>query len=590
MAACHQQAFDIVVYDAETRIAPLSTVLEKARLNMPGCPIYALYGQLNAAQVSEAIRQGVTSFAVKSDLPGLIRQLSNPILPTDLEQPNANLQHILEGFLEESTDSIWVKNKHGKYLLINPAGAQFLSRPSQDILGKNDYELFPEATADKITRSDREVMANGITQTVEDLLITHDGISRTFLAVKGVWRDAQADVAGVIGTVRDITERKQTEENLRQSEERFRRLVEGVKDHAIYMLDPAGLIISWNIGAERLQGFQTPEIIGRHFSRFYAPDENPEATPEFILRQATENGCHEQECFQVRKDGSHYWANIIITPMYGEKEKLIGFSTVVRDMTEQRKAEEAQKNYATKLEQSNQDLEQFAMIASHDLQAPLRKVRLFSEMLEQHTNEEGKDIAKRLQGAAEKMQHFISDLLELSRINRKGRPFQPVNLTQVIQRVKEDLELIIQESNATITIEELGTVFGDMPQLEQLCLNIMGNGLKFKRPNTTPHLKIKGETLLNGFYQLTIQDNGIGFKEEYLEKIFRPFERLHGPAQFPGTGMGLAICRKIVDRHGGQITANSIEGEGSTFIIYLPISPPHTPNPQDSNTQSLSPA
>jgi len=568
VAASQGQPFDFTLLDMDLCLGEPGRFIAKIQELQPSCVIFALFSRLDAPAMADAIRLGAASFGLKENLAGLIDQIiQHSDLPPENEA-DLNIQFILRGFLEESTDSIWVKNRHGRYLLINPAGARFLSKSVEEVVGKTDFEVFPANTAVKIRKSDQDVMDSGLTQTIEDSLLTHDGQRRTFMAVKGVWRNGRDEVAGVIGTVRDITARKIAEETLQQSEERFRRLVEGVKDHAIYLLDSQGLVSSWNIGAERLQGYRGPEILGGHFSRFY-PEESV-FNPDEALMQATESGYHEQECIQVRRDGSEYWATIIITPLFNAKDALIGFSCVVRDMTRQRQAEEELRRYAAKLEQSNQELEQFAMIASHDLQAPLRKVRLFSEMLEEHTGEEGQDIAKRLQGAAAKMQHFISDLLELSRVNRKGRPFRPVALSKVLERVLEDLEVSIKESEAAIAIETPGEVYGDPQQLEQLCLNLLGNSLKFRRSGVPPRVNIQGEPLPNGAYRLTIRDNGIGFKQEYLEKIFLPFERLHGPVSFPGTGMGLAICKKIVDRHGGQITATGTLGEGATFIIDLP--------------------
>jgi PAS domain S-box-containing protein len=577
---CAQHNFDLVIVEDSLTQFSLEKVLECVRASNPGCPVYILFDALDEPAIASAIQLGATSFGLSGNLPSLVNQLRTKIQTLDAPAKltnSINPEQILHAFLQESTDSIWVKSKSGKYLLINPAGANFLRKPIDQIIGKNDYELFPPETAEKIVQSDRQVLLSGLTQTVEDLLVTPNGTQHTFMAVKGIFRDETGKVQGLIGTVRDITERKQTEETLRQSEERFRLLVEGVKDHAFYMLDTLGQISSWNTGAERLQGFQTQEILGQHFSCFYQQDPAPIVSPAKALLLTTENGYCEQECWQVRKDGSRYWANIIITPLYNQQRQLICFSAVVRDMTVQRQAEEALKYYAAKLEQSNQDLEHFATIASHDLQAPLRKVRVFAEMLQQYTTEEGQDISQRLQGSAEKMQHFITDLLELSRVNRKGKPFQSVDLNRVISRAQEDLELIIAESAASLESNELGWVYGDPFQLEQLCLNILGNSLKFRKPDQQTRITVQGGLLPNGYYQLIIEDNGIGFKEEYLERIFRPFERLHGHVQFPGTGMGLAICRKIVERHGGHITATSIEGQGSRFIISLPTETP--PNP-----------
>lgn len=580
---CSKHPVDAVIADGKSEKLPFRQVLECATHFNDECSVYALFDALDEEAITTAIQTGATSFALKSNLSTILSNLQKKIewnrslADRDSFEYPSNSHQILRALLEESTDSIWAKNLAGKYLLINPAGAKFLGKPIRDIIGKTDYEVFPYETAKKIRHSDHEVIAQDETQTVEDLIMTLDGVKRTFQAVKGIYRDENGKCQGLIGTVRDITARKQAENALQESERRFRLLVEGVKDHAIYMLDPDGRIITWNIGAERLQGYQAQEIIGKDFSCFYLDKE----AQEKALQLAIEQGSFEEECIQIRKDGSQYWSNVIITPLYdesplhkNEKKTLIGFSNVIRDITEWRKSEAELKYYAAKLEQSNQELEHFAFIASHDLQAPLRKINIFAGKLQHLAGMEGQDTARRMQGAVAKMQQLVSDLLILSRVNRKGKPFQAVNLNQIIASVVDDLEVNIKEQQAHLIIDELALVYGDDMQLRQLFQNLLSNSLKFKKPGVSPEIHIHGHSLSDGFYQVRIQDNGIGFQEQYLEKIFRPFERLHGESRYPGSGMGLAICQKVIERHGGQITAQSQEGKGATFILQLPTSPP----------------
>lgn len=228
-------------------------------------------------------------------------------------------------------------------------------------------------------------------------------------------------------------------------------------------------------------------------------------------------------------------------------------------------------HYAKKLEISNRELEQFATIASHDLQEPLRKVQLFSGMLAETASEEDRVYIERVQNATSRMQTLISDLLNLSRITRQGQPFRKVQLAECVQDAVDQLEISVQETGARIVVNPLGAVEGDASQLTQLFQNLISNGLKFTQPDTPPVIEISGVRLSEQFYEVTIQDYGIGFDDKYANRIFEPFERLHGRFKFPGTGIGLAICRKIVDRHGGDVWAESKPGEGTRFIIRLPV-------------------
>jgi signal transduction histidine kinase len=233
--------------------------------------------------------------------------------------------------------------------------------------------------------------------------------------------------------------------------------------------------------------------------------------------------------------------------------------------------------HASELTRSNQELEQFASIASHDLQEPLRKVQTFAAQLDvmerDQLSEEGRDYLRRMGGAAGRMRTLIDDLLMFSRVSTQGRPFVDVPLDRILAQVLEDLELAIHEAGAHITVDDLPVIAGDGLQLRQLMLNLLGNALKFARPGTVPEVSVRAE-VIDGVAELAIRDNGIGFDSQYAARIFRPFERLHGVVDYPGTGIGLALCRKIVDRHHGTITAESAIGQGSVFTVRLPVEQP----------------
>jgi light-regulated signal transduction histidine kinase (bacteriophytochrome) len=239
------------------------------------------------------------------------------------------------------------------------------------------------------------------------------------------------------------------------------------------------------------------------------------------------------------------------------------------------------------LQQSNRELQDFAYMASHDLQEPLRKISSFGDRLQakcsEALSEQGRDYLARMQSAAQRMQTLITDLLAFSRITTKARPFMPVDLARVVDEVVADLEVRLEQTGGRVDIGALPTIDADPLQMRQLFQNLIGNALKFHQPEVAPVVSLQGHLMPSADqrlgtsplgeerYQITVADNGIGFDEKYLERIFNIFQRLHSRSAYEGTGVGLAICRKIVERHGGTITATSTSGQGATFIVTLPI-------------------
>ncbi len=253
------------------------------------------------------------------------------------------------------------------------------------------------------------------------------------------------------------------------------------------------------------------------------------------------------------------------------------------EISERKQTEEKLKLYAAKLEWSNRQLQEFAYVASHDLQEPLRKVMVFGDRLKAKYSEilgdQGQDYIERMYSATKRMQTFINDLLMYSRVTTKAQPFVPVDLTTVAKEVLSDLEVRIEQIDARVEVGDLPTIETDPLQMRQLFQNLIGNALKFHKKDERLVVKVMGEFIHDGngntpdneFYQITVEDNGIGFEEKYRDRIFGIFQRLHGRSEYDGSGVGLAICHKIVERHGGSIKAESTPGQGAAFIITLPV-------------------
>jgi signal transduction histidine kinase len=263
-------------------------------------------------------------------------------------------------------------------------------------------------------------------------------------------------------------------------------------------------------------------------------------------------------------------------------------ANIQKYMQDMEKANRDMKNYAERLERSNRELQDFASVASHDLQEPLRKVQAFGDRLRLKCGEsldtQGRDYLDRIQSAAKRMQTLINDLLSYSRVTTKAQPFQPVDLAKAAREVAADLEVRVEQTRGRIELGELPTLDADPLQVRQLLQNLIGNALKYHRPEEPPVVKVWSKPL-NGereslsasldprreYCQILIEDNGIGFEEIYSERIFNIFQRLHGRGEYEGTGVGLAVCRKIVERHAGIIKARSTPGKGSTFLVTLPV-------------------
>jgi PAS domain S-box-containing protein len=352
----------------------------------------------------------------------------------------------------------------------------------------------------------------------------------------------------------------------------------------IYGLDMQGKTTFVNPAAAKLTGFTLEELVGKFEHEVFHRIAPTAGSSQTVL--LSKDGSNAAEQVFHRKDGSTFLVEYVRTPIL-ENNRQTGAVVIFKDITERKRAEETLARKAAELARSNAELEQFAYVASHDLQEPLRKIRAFGDRLKAKLDSteftEGRDYLERMQNAAARMQTLINDLLTFSRVISTTQPFVPVDLNAVTREVLGDLEVRIEQTKAQIDVGELPTIDADPMQLRQLLQNVIGNALKFQPPGGMPVVEVRGQILKQPFSnaaeptpddeicEITVADNGIGFDEKYTDKIFAMFQRLHGRSEYEGTGVGLAVCRRITDRHSGTITARSKLGEGATFIIHLPV-------------------
>jgi len=419
--------------------------------------------------------------------------------------------------------------------------------------------------------------------------------------------DTSGKHVGFSKVTRDLTEKKQAEdslrryaeelevrnEELRQSEDRYHKMISEVEDYAIILLSKNGDIEDWNAGAEYIKGYTSEEVIGKNFRLFYTEEDRVRRLPESLIDLATRKGKAQHEGWRVRKGGTRFWGSVTITALHGSHNNIIGFTKVTRDLTERKIAEDNLKNKNSQLEEMNMELNQmnkelssFAYISSHDLQEPLRKIQTFSsrilELDEASLSPKGMDYFNRIQVAAHRMRLLIDDLLSYSRANSAERHYESTDINKMTTDVLNDLESIIEEMKAVVECGPLPVMDVIPFQFHQLLSNLLTNSLKFVRPGSTPYILIRSalieaervpglpKKLSAQYHHLSVADNGIGFNTEHSQRIFEVFQRLHGKEEYAGTGIGLAICKKIVENHHGVISAEGKLGSGATFHIYIP--------------------
>jgi PAS domain S-box-containing protein len=461
------------------------------------------------------------------------------------------------------------------------------------IPGLDGFGLLHALRADPRTRLVPVIAISGLEEEEARIAALESGAS-DFLIKPFSERELRARVATQLEMARLRREAVQQE-----SEERFRLLVEAIKDYAICLLDAEGRIVSWNAGAETIHGYRAEEILGRSFAVFHLEDPDWRATG--VLHRAATEGRYEAEGWRVRRDGSRFWANTVFTSIHDEGGRLWGFAKITRDLTERKHAEEeiARLNAdlerrvharTAELEAANAELEAFSYSVSHDLRAPLRAIDGFSQALMEDFREQlprpAGDYLRRIVAATRRMSDLIDGLLDLSRVSRAEMRWQDVDLATMARQEAEALQRAEPQRRVEWVIPESLAARGD-PRLLRVALdNLIGNAWKFTAGKEAARIQIGQRTNGEG-REYFVADDGAGFDMAYAGKLFGAFQRLHTEREFEGTGIGLATVRRVISRHGGRIWAEAAPGRGATFFFTLgaeipaeasvrPASPPGT--------------
>jgi hypothetical protein len=450
--------------------------------------------------------------------------------------------------------------------------------------GKPQYELEVAARDGRIEDEGWRVRKNG----------EHFWVNTVITAV----HDGTGQLRGFAKVTRDLTERRSAEERLRESEEMFRLLVASVRDYAIFLLDPTGHIVTWNAGAQRIKGYKPEEIIGKHFSIFYPQEDIDSGKPPRELEIASRTGVYEEEGWRLRKDGSRFWANVVITAVHDETGALRGFAKVTRDITERKRAEETQRalidqqqarlqaeDERRRAEQSyrvaqeaNRAKDEFLMTLSHELRTPMTAIlgwaRLLPTMSPEDTN--FREAIEQIARGAQLQANLIDDVLDVSRIvsGKLRLTRESVEVARIVQAAVDAVRPTAEARNITLATSlgpSLGTLVADPTRIQQVLWNLLTNAVKFTPKGGTVQV---GARRTSSHIQFTVTDTGEGIDPDFLPHVFEAFRQAENPNTriHGGLGLGLSIVRYIAEAHGGTVAAESAgRGKGATFTVTLPV-------------------
>jgi two-component system, LuxR family, sensor kinase FixL len=495
----------------------------------------------------------------------------------------------LKAVIDNAIDGIITIDTRGIVETLNPAAARIFGYHPEEVIGQNIRILMPEPDHGRHDGYIENYLQTGQGQIIgkgrEVLGKKKDGTVFPFwLSISEVQLKDKLIFTGII---HDISDLKKAESALRESENKINSIIQAAVD-GIITIDKRGIIEMVNPSAAEMFGYDTGELLGRSIN-ILMPEPDSSSHDRYMHRYHVTGEKRiigiGREVTGLRKDGTIFPFFLSISEVHlADRTVYTGF---IHDITQQKLNEEKLRRYAAELERSNRELQDFAYVSSHDLQEPLRKIQAFGDRLltreYDNLSDQGKDYVDRMLNAASRMQNLINDLLEFSRVTSKSKSFVKVDLDQILTEVLTDLEVTIDQTGTEIIRSPLPVIQAEPTQMRQLFQNLISNAIKFRKEGESPIINVYAKGLQRKPHltatpgdevtEIYVEDNGIGFDEKYLDRIFNIFQRLEGQ-KYAGSGIGLAICRKIAIRHGGDITAQSQPGVGTRFIITLALTQP----------------
>ena len=487
--------------------------------------------------------------------------------------------------------AIFLLDPEGKILTWNAGAERIKGYRAEEIIGQHFSRFYPPEAGDFPAHELRVAAAEGRFED-EGWRVRKDGSRFWANVVITALYGSDKRLVGFGKVTRDLTRRREHEEQLRHSEERFRLLVEGVSDYAIFMLDVNGQVATWNAGAQRIKGYEADEIIGQHFRRFYPPEALESGWPEHELRVAAAEGRFEDEGWRVRKDGSRFWAQVTITALRDEAGRLRGYAKLTRDLTERKRTEaleasgaerdallESERNARMMAQRAARMKDEFLATLSHELRTPLNAILGWTQLLRARGMPEPAEFTRGMEVIERNCRaqvRLIDDLLDLSRImsGRFRLDVQQVALLDIVRSTLDSIEPTARAKGLRLeSVLDPNSVVvpGDPARLQQVFWNLLSNAVKFTPKGGRIQVLLQR---VNSHIEFSVSDSGIGIPANFLPHVFERFSQKDTSTQreYGGLGLGLAISKQLVDLHGGQIQAKSMgEGQGATFVVTLPL-------------------
>jgi PAS domain S-box-containing protein len=596
---CAEHQPDIALLDISMPEMDGLEALLRIREASPGTRV-VMYTGFDEAGLAERARQlgaaaliekSVSTAALADQLLAIVADQPPPaaepvsVESTDERQESTVLEEHLERFrevFEEAAIGMATMTLTGRVVRANKALAEAVGQPLETLVGHPYAELAPAAERRAVTAAlHRAQLGTGEVVQFEHTVVARDD-GRRLLATAAPVRDARGRPLYLFLQGQDVTAQRRAEEDLRQSEQRFRLLVEAVQDYAIFMLDPQGNVVSWNRGAQRIKGYDSSEIIGKHFRNFYPKEMQDIHHPENELELAKRRGVYEEEGWRIRKDGSRFWASVVITAVYDQDGRHVGFAKVTRDMSERRQMLVDAENNARALASANTDLEsantrlareaadqaQFLAVTAHELRSPIGvlagSAQLLVEHLDELTQEDRDELAASVTASAERLQRLLRDLLTAARLEARAihLDLHDVDLGEMLTRVVSSARAAYPDTELKVDVPPGVHAQVDADRLAQAVDNLIGNAVRHGSGPVQVAALARDDRV-----EIRVSDSGSGVPPQVRDRLF---ERFASGTPRSGTGLGLFIVRELVRGHGGEARYEVDDQGRPTFVLDLP--------------------